>query len=162
MRQGELLALRWQDVNLERGELTVRHTLQRFTRQLAPTKTARSQRTLRLPDRVVRALATHHERQAVASLAGYVFTTGGGQPLDQVNVTTAFQRCLRRLGLPRRRFHDLRHTFATLAIEAGEPLEAVSRALGHTRLATTADVYAHWTPAMQDRLAQRMDAVLGQ
>ena len=94
-------------------------------------------------------------------LAGFVFTTAAGRPMDQVNVTTSLQRCLRRLGLPRRRFHDLRHTFATLALEAGEPLEAVSRALGHASLATMADVYGHWPPAMQERLAKRMDAVLG-
>jgi integrase len=162
MRQGELLALRWQDIDLQRGELVVRHTLQRFSRELAPTKTARSQRTLRLPQRVVASLAAQKEQQKVASLAGYVFTTSTGQALDQVNVTTAFQRCLRRLGLPKHRFHDLRHTFATLALEAGEPLETVSRALGHTSLATTADIYGHWTPAMQDRLAQRMDAVLSE
>ena len=78
-----------------------------------------------------------------------------------MNVTTSFQRGLRRLGPPKHRFHDLRHTFAIFAIEAGEPQEGVSRALGHASLATTADIHAHWTSAMQERLAQRMDAVLG-
>jgi integrase len=63
--------------------------------------------------------------------------------------------------LPRRRFRDLRHTFATLALEASKDLSAVSRALGHTSAATTADVYGHWTPEMAERLAARMDAVLG-
>ena len=81
--------------------------------------------------------------------------------LDQVNVTTSLQRALLRLGLPHRRFHDLRHTFATLALEAGEPLETVSRALGHTSLATTRRHLRPLEPVMRELLAQRMDAVLG-
>jgi integrase len=160
LRQGELLALRWSDVDLGRGELTVRHTLGRFSRQPEPTKTPRSRRTLRLPQHVITALAAHRERQTLVPLSGLVFATDRGTPLRQQNVTLSLQRTLRRLGLPRRRFHDLRHTFATLALEAGEGLDAVSRALGHTSVATTADIYGHWTPAMQERLAQRMDAVL--
>ena len=161
LRQGELLALRWQDLDLIAGKLTVRHTLQRFTRTLAPTKTERSRRTLRLPHQVTTALIAHRERQAVVALSGLVFSTAGGEPLHSVNVTLSLQRTLRRLGLPRRRFHDLRHTFATLALEAGEDLATVSRALGHTSVATTADVYMHVTPAMRDGLAARMEAVLG-
>jgi integrase len=84
-----------------------------------------------------------------------------GTSLRQQNVTLSLQSTLRRLGLPPHRFHDLRHTFATLALEAGEGLDAVSRALGHTSVVTTADIYGHWTPAMQERLAQRMDAIVG-
>jgi integrase len=161
LRQGELLALRWQDADLATGTLTVRNTLQRFTRQLAAPKTESSRRSLRLPQSVVVALAGHRERQAVVPLNGLIFTTLAGAPLDSANVTRSLQRTLRRLGLPRQRFHDLRHAFATLALEAGEDLHAVSRALGHTTIATTADVYAHVTPAMQERLAQRMDVILG-
>ena len=161
LRQGELLALRWQDIDLQAGKLTVRHSLQRFTRELAPTKTDRSRRTLRLPHQVTTALAAHRDRQAVIPVSGLVFATAAGEPLHSVNVTLSLQRALRRLGLPQRRFHDLRHTFATLALEAGEDLATVSRALGHTSVATTADVYMHVTPAMQDRLAQRMEQALG-
>jgi len=97
----------------------------------------------------------------VIPLSGLVFCTDAGEPLHSVNVTLSLQRTLRRLDLPRRRFHDLRHTFATLAIEAGEDIAVVSRALGHSSVAVTADVYMHVTPAMQDRLASRMEGVLG-
>ena len=160
LRQGELLALRWQDIDLQAGELTVRHSLQRFTRELAETKTDRSRRTMHLPPRVTAALAAHRERQTVVPVSGLVFCTAAGEPLHSVNVTRSLHRALNRLGLPQRRFHDLRHTFATLAIEAGEDIAVVSRALGHASVAITADVYMHVTPAMKDRLAQRMEAVL--
>lgn len=161
LRQGELLGLRWQDVNLERGELSVRHTLQRASRVLAEPKTERARRTLRLPRQVVDALAEHRSRQSIVPLTGLVFTTDKGTALDTRNVTRYLQRHLARLGLPRQRFHDLRHAFATLMIESGEDLGAVSRILGHADFATTADVYAHLTPAMLDRAAERMEGILG-
>jgi integrase len=77
-------------------------------------------------------------------------------------VTKAFQRTLERAGLPHQRFHDLRHARATLLLEDGEDLAVVSRILGHSQIATTADVYAHLTPAMLERSAARMDAILAQ
>jgi integrase len=160
LRQGELLALRWQDVDLERGELAVRHTLQRGTRSLAEPKTERARRTLRLPRRVASALADQRARQAIVPLTGLVFTTARGTALDSRNVTRYLQAHLARLGLPRQRFHDLRHAFATLMVESGEDLGVVSRILGHADFATTADVYAHLTPAMLDHAAERMDGIL--
>jgi integrase len=93
-------------------------------------------------------------------LTGLVFTTERGTPLDSRNVTRYLQAHLARLGLPRQRFHDLRHAFATLMIESGEDLGVVSRILGHADFATTADVYAHLTPAMLDHAAKRMDGIL--
>lgn len=161
LRQGELLALRWQDVDLERGELAVRHTLQRGTCTLSEPKTERARRTLRLPRQVLAALVAHRARQAIVPMTGLIFTTEKGTPLDTRNVTRYLQRHLIRLGLPHQRFHDLRHAFATLMVESGEDLGTVSRILGHADFATTADVYAHLTPAMLDRAAERMDAILG-
>jgi integrase len=161
LRQGELLALRWQDVDLTRGELSVRFTLQRGTQQLAEPKTERARRTIRLPGAVRAALAEHRERQAVVPLSGLVFASRNGTALHSRNVTHYLQRHLQRLGLPHQRFHDLRHAFATVLIEDGEELGVVSRILGHADYATTADVYAHLTPAMLDRAAARMDGLLG-
>jgi integrase len=160
LRQGELLGLRWQDIDLERRELSVRHTLQRGTRTLAEPKTERARRTLRLPRQVAAALSAHRARQSVVSLAGLIFTTEKGTALDTRNATRALQRHLQRLGLPHQRFHDLRHAFATLMIESGEDLGAVSRILGHADFGTTADVYAHLTPVMLDGAAERMDRIL--
>ncbi len=76
-------------------------------------------------------------------------------------MTRELQEALGRLGLPRQRFHDLRHAHATLMLEDGEDLAVVSRSLGHTDLSTTAEVYAHLTPAMLERAAARMDRIIG-
>jgi integrase len=91
-----------------------------------------------------------------------VFTTSAGRPLDSRNVTRALQRRLEAAGLPRGRFHDLRHAFATLMIEHGEELGVVSRLLGHADYRTTADVYAHLTARMGERAAERVDTILRQ
>lgn len=90
----------------------------------------------------------------------FVFATPQGRPLDTRNVTRGFQAALARAGLPRQRFHDLRHAFATLMIEDGEDLSVVSRILGHADLRTTADTYAHLTSRMNERAAGRMDAIV--
>ncbi len=89
-----------------------------------------------------------------------MFATRTGTPLDSGNVTQALQAALSRAGLPRQRFHDLRHAYATLMLEDGEELAIVSRTLGHADLSTTADVYAHLTPTMLERSATRMDAIV--
>lgn len=104
---------------------------------------------------------TNERAIAPIGSGGKVVTATNGSPLDGRNVTHELQAALRRAGLPRQRFHDLRHAFATLMLEAGEDLAVVSRSLGHATIATTADVYAHLTPAMQARSAARMDAILG-
>lgn len=165
---GELLALRWSDVDLDAGKATVRHTLRRGVRTLAAPKTDGSKRTLHLGS-VAATLRLHRTRQLEERIAAghrwqdgdFVFATKFGEPLDTSTVTRSFQAALRRAGLPRQRFHDLRHCFATLHLEAGEELLVVSRALGHSTISTTADVYANVTPAMLERTAERMDGILG-
>lgn len=169
MRQGELLALRWSDLDLDAGMLAVRHTLRRKTHELAEPKTPSARRVLRLATIATNTLREHRRRQLEERLAAgrhwqdhdLVFATGAGTPLDSRNVTRALQDALARSGYPRQRFHDLRHAYATLMIESGEELTIVSKSLGHADLSTTANVYAHLTPAMQSRSAARMDAILG-
>lgn len=106
-------------------------------------------------------LRAHRSRQPVRGRDAYVFVSRSGTALDSRNVTQDLQAALARLGLPRQRFHDLRHAYATLMLEDGEELAVVSRSLGHADLSTTADVYAHLTPAMLERAAARMDRILG-
>jgi integrase len=168
-RQGELLALRWDAIDLDGGTLVVLGTLRRGTSEVAEPKTERSKRTLVLSAVAIAALRAQRVRQVEERLAagrrwrgeGFVFTTGTGGTLDSRNVTQTLQDALERAGLPRQRFHDLRHAYATLMLEAGEELAVVSRSLGHSNLSTTADVYAHLTRTMQDRSAARMDGILG-
>jgi integrase len=169
MRQGELLALRWSDVDLDGGTLAVRHTLQRRTRELADPKTDRARRTLRLGSAAVASLREQRRRQLEDRLAAgrswtdreLVLTTRTGSALDSRTVIKALQAALRRAGLPHQRFHDLRHAYATLMLEDGGELAVVSRTLGHADLSTTADVYAHRTTRMLERSAARTDSILG-
>jgi integrase len=168
LRQGELLGLRWQDVDLDAGTVSVRYSLSVTTRTLAEPKTERSRRSLRLPGVVLAALREHRRVQLAERLAAgsqweendYVFATHQGRALIARNVRRGLRRRLAYAGLPMTRFHDLRHAFATMMLEDGEDLAVISKALGHSNLSTTADVYAHLTPAMLERTAARMDAVL--
>ena len=155
-------------MNLDQGMITVRHTLQRGTRTLAEPKTDRSRRTLHLGSEVLATIRDHRRQQVQERIAAgprwsdldFVFATIDGSPLDTSTVTRAFQRVLARAGLPRQRFHDLRHAHATFLIEQGEDLGVISKVLGHSTITTTADVYAHLTSSMTRRVADRLDVVL--
>jgi integrase len=170
MRQGELLALRWADVDLTSGTLTIRNTLQFRTRALAEPKTDSAKRTLHVGHEVLNHLREHRRRQVAERLAAgpswldgdFVFTTSHGTTIDSRNLTRAFQARLVEAGLPRQRFHDLRHACATLLLESGEELGVVSKLLGHSTVSTTLDTYGHLTPGMTRRAAGRMDLILRQ
>lgn len=172
LRQGELLALRWQDCDLDAGTLRVTGTLQRVAGALqrGEPKTPRSRRVLNLPALARGALRRHRARQAAERLqAGpcwqeqdLVFTTVVGTPLDARNVRRAFKQHLRRAGLPAGvRFHDLRHTAATLLLAQGVHPRAVTETLGHSQIGLTLDTYSHVLPALRQEVAAQMDAILG-
>ena len=137
------------------------------TGEVAQPKTDRARRTLLIGTGARAALREQRRRQleersrlAPGQDRDLVFTNGTGGPLDSRNVTQSLQAALARAGLPRQRFHDLRHAHATLMLEDGEELAILSRSLGHADLSTRADVYAHLTTRMQERSAARMDAIL--
>ncbi len=171
MRQGELLALKWTDVDLEAGKVSVRRTLTRESGHytLGEPKTKRSRRTVKLTGAATEALRTHLERQMedmdrLGDLyrdQGLVFTSDSGAPLNPSNIRN---RNLRRLtgkaGLPKIRFHDLRHTCATLLLSKNVHPKIVQEMLGHATVAITLDTYSHVLPGMGDQAAQAMENAL--
>jgi integrase len=171
LRRGELLALRWSDIDLEAGVLTVQRSIERVYRhsRFKDPKTNRSKRTISLPRFVTQRLRRHYAEQGSRLLhegfgrptpATLVFERGG-EPWVPNTFGAAFVRALRNASLPHLRLHDLRHTFATMALEAGVDLKTVSNALGHSTISTTADIYAHVTDSLMRNAADRIDDAIG-
>jgi integrase len=171
MRQGEMLALRWQDVDIENAVLSVRRTLTRRGGKVAfgEPKTKKSRRSIRLTLQAVDALRAHLERQLrdMEILGdhyqdqGLIFTTDTGAPINPSNLRQrSFTPLLKRAGLPHMRFHDLRHTCATLLLSRGVHPKFVQELLGHATIAITLDTYSHVIPSMGDATAKAMEDAL--
>lgn len=171
LRQGELLGLKWEDVDLENGLVRVRHTLTRHTGRLrlGEPKTKRSRRTVRLTESAVEVLKEHYARQMeqMARLGdlyedqGLVFTSEKGTLMNPTNLRErSFAPLLKKAGLPAIRFHDLRHTCATLLLSRNVNPKIVSEMLGHASIAITLDTYSHVLPNMQDSAAKALEDAL--
>jgi integrase len=171
LRQGELLALRWEDVDLEKRQLRVRYSLANVDGQLTlqEPKTDRSRRSIVLPAVVAIALRTHRTRQRRDRLlagaewtdSGHVFATMLGKPHHAATIHRAFEDALTRAELPDVRFHDLRHSAATFLLAQGMTLEDVKNQLGHSTIVLTSNTYGHVLEQRQREVARAMDAVLG-
>ena len=159
LRRGELLGLKWEDIDLERGDLRVRRQISRINGEVvvAPLKTKNAYRTLPLAEDTVSVLL---EQKKKAGSSPWVFPSPNGGPISPDSVLHMLHRVLKRAGLPRVRFHDLRHTFATLALQNGVDIKTVSGMLGHFSAGFTLDTYAHVTSAAQRQAAQTMGNVL--
>ncbi len=172
MRQGELLGLRWEDVDLDATRLVVRRALQRQNEAglvFVEPKTSRSRRTIVLSQRAVAALRRHRTRQLEQRLLvgsdwqdqDLVFCNQVGGPLDPSWQRQTFYDALRLADLPTIRFHDLRHTAATLLLVRGVHFKVVSEMLGHATVTLTLDTYSHLVPVLHAQAAAAMDELLG-
>jgi integrase len=170
MRQGELLGLRWRDVDFEAAAIQVRHSLQRIDGvfQLVEPKSAKSRRVIAIGDEDIAALRHHKATQAEERLrvARYwedhdlVFCNDLGKPLEVSNLTLRYFRpLLKKAGLPQIRFHDLRHTAATSMLAARVDVKVVSDVLGHSQAAFTMDRYQHVSLEMQRGALQAVQAM---
>ncbi|MFF2273572.1 tyrosine-type recombinase/integrase [Agromyces sp. NPDC058136] len=173
LRRGELLGLRWSDVDLETNMIHVRQTMQRLGaghgRVFGPPKTARSRRSVPIPVGIARSLRAHRAAQA-AELRGsnrsnpldLVFTTSLGTPIEPSNLRRDFETLISAAGVPRIRFHDLRHTCASLLFAKGVPPRVVMDLLGHSTMSITTDLYAHVMPTALAEAASAMDDLLSE
>lgn len=168
MRLGELLGLRWRDVDMDARTLHVRVVLRRDG-ELAEPKTRSGRRQIELSDLAVAALHAQHTQQAAERLrlgpvwpaeSELVFTSIVGTPLDGINTLQAFRRFLNRAQLPRIRLHDLRHLQASLLLAAGVHPKVVAERLGHSRVNVTLNTYSHLLPTLQREAADVLDTLL--
>lgn len=172
MRRGELAALRWDDVDLDAGAVTVRRNRVTIGYEVSEgtPKTRQGQRSIHLAPETVTALRAHRKAQAERQLAwgpawadrdGLVFTREDGSPMHPQTIGWHLRQASRAAGLPPIGVHGLRHTSATLGLAAGVPLKVMSERLGHSSTTVTADLYQHVVPGMQAEAAARIMEGLG-
>ncbi len=171
MRLGEALGLKWEDVDLAEGKLVIRRTLVRHPGQgllFAPPKTEKSRRTIHLSEVARQALILHRQGEAARRAQakewkeiGLVFTNARGGPVEFGEINRALTCALKAAGLPHIRVHDLRHTVASILLEANVHPKVVQELLGHSTIRLTLDTYSHLTPGLHRQAAQTMDVLLG-
>ena len=177
MRRGEIMALKWQDIDLSTGLLQVRRVLTHMPAKLngkggyveAEPKTERSRRSIVIAPFALDKLKEHRVRQLEAKLkAGSIWkendlvfcSSVGGHLHTSRDIFTQFKKLLKEAGLPDIRFHDLRHSSATMFLALGTHPKVVQEMLGHSQIATTLDIYSHVLPTMQVEAVNKLDSVL--
>ena len=170
MRLGEILGLKWDDIDLNQGIIKVQRQLTKCRTgfEFTSPKTNAGIRQINLGSKTIEVMQSHLQRlQAEKLIAGdswkdnnIVFPSTIGTPMNRSNLRKRFQTALRNAGLPSIRFHDLRHTAASLMLNNGIPVIIVSKRLGHARASITLDVYGHLIPSKQQEAAILMDQLL--
>lgn len=172
LRRGELLALRWQDIDFTDNSLQVKRAVSYFKAYgyvESEPKTARSRRTIMLPDFVITILTQHREHQAeqqrnagdVWVTKGLVFTNAWGDYYSPSTMLKVFKRFLISIDMPQMRFHDLRHSAATILLAMKVHPKIVQEILGHSQITTTMDIYSHAMPSLQDDATQQWEDKFG-
>jgi len=168
MRPSEYLALKWSDIDWQRGAASVCRTIQHSKAGwiFDDTKRKRSRRVVKLQEFVLKALTGLRNPEPLANDTGcqvehdLIFRSGTGSPLRQKNVKREFRRLLEEAGIRPIRLYDLRHTAATLAVAAGVSVKVISDQLGHASISFTLDRYSHVLPSIQDEAAAKVERML--
>ena len=171
LRKGEALGLRWKSVDFDKQQLVVQTNLQfiegKF--QILETKSHAGRRSISLPDVALKALIQHKEQQGIEREAakedwqewGLVFTTSRGTPFHASNINRMFNQILKKAGMFHLRFHDLRHTCASLLIAQGVHPRMIMEILGHSQISLTMNTYGHIIPGLKGEVADKMQELLG-
>jgi integrase len=170
LRRGELLALRWRNLDLGSGKLSVVETAYRLGSgeyRIKEPKTPQSRRTVILPPSLVELFRVYRFDQELLRIQlgisleadDFVFIRPDGNPMNPNAVTLAFRRIIKKAGLKEIRIHDLRHTHATLMLKAGIHPKVVSERLGHASIGITLDLYSHVLPGLQEAAAEKFDRI---
>lgn len=166
LRLGELLGLKWSDVDFEAARISVQRSLleQGGRLQEGEPKTAAGKRSIKVPPLALHALREHKKRMLLEGNPGpSVFCNTRGGPYRRSNFYGQFFKpLLKKAGLPDHRFHDLRHTAASLMLSQGIQAKVVQETLGHSRIGLTLDTYSHVLPSMQDEAATRMESLFAE
>ncbi|MBY0120916.1 site-specific integrase [Bacillus sp. S/N-304-OC-R1] len=169
MRQGEILGLRWKDVDFDKKQLYIRQVLTHDGKELrVGTKTASGTRTISISDNLVSYLRQSRKKLLENKLMfgskyvdnDLVVCTKKGKPVNPSNLLKTFKKDVEETGLPCIRFHDLRHTHATLLIEKDINPKVIQERLGHARIGITLDIYSHVLPSMQQHVADKLDEIM--
>ena len=161
LRQGELLGIHREDVDLEKGVVHVRHQISAIRGQgltITEPKTDMARRPVTIPESAIKVLRSHLEN--IEDGPGLIFTTSTGKPNSPRNLLRHFKAVIEKTGLPEIRFHDLRHTHATLLLVAGVHPKVVQERLGHSQISLTLDTYSHVIPSMQTEAADQFEAII--
>jgi integrase len=170
MRRGEVLGLRWSDLDTAAGRLTIVQTVVLIDGKpvIGPPKSARSARTISLDSETASSLASFLTRQKGERLrhgpryqdSGLVVCNEDGSPIHPDRLSDSFDQAVKRTGLPRLTLHSLRHTHASLAIAAGVPMKVISERLGHASIVITLDLYSHLAPGLDEDAAAKVAGLI--